>query len=48
MTEAMIFILGCALGAPLGFSICALVTINGRREAERTIRRLESKKRKEE
>jgi hypothetical protein len=50
MTEVALFILGCALGAPLGFSICALAAANGRKEAERTIRRLEreSKKRKEE
>lgn len=41
MTELAIFLIGCALGAPLGFSICALATINGRKEAERTIRRIE-------
>lgn len=41
MTELAIFLIGCALGAPLGFSICALAAANGRKEAERTIRRIE-------
>lgn len=32
MTEVALFILGCALGAPLGFSICALAAANGRKK----------------
>lgn len=41
MDVAIGFLLGCSFGIFIGFAICALATLNGKKEAHKIIKRLE-------